>query len=101
MATNVLNFLMVAGFHRASYGESLRRNLGSVYLTVLPSEFATSLLTAVIAYAYDAIGIGAVALIAVVLFVFQYLVRAGCRRSSAGRSWASAPGSSRRSRSGC
>ena len=77
MATNILNFLMVAGFHRASYGESLRRNLGSVYLTVLPSEFATSLLTAVIAYAYDAIGIGAVALIAVVLFVFQYLVRAG------------------------
>ena len=44
---------------------------------MLPSEFATSLLTAVIAYAYDAIGIGAVALIAVVLFVFQYLVRAG------------------------
>jgi putative nucleotidyltransferase with HDIG domain len=77
MATNIINFLMVAGFHRASYGESLRRNLGSVYLTVLPSEFATSLLTAVIAYAYDAIGIGAVALIAVVLFVFQYLVRAG------------------------
>ncbi len=77
MATNILNFLMVAGFHRASYGSSIRRNLGSVYVTVLPSEFATSLLTAVIAYTYEAIGIGAVALIAVVLFVFQYLVRAG------------------------
>ena len=77
MATNILNFLLVAGFHRASYGSSIRRNLRSVYVTVLPSEFATSLLTAVIAYAYDAIGIGAVALIAVVLFVFQYLVRAG------------------------
>jgi putative nucleotidyltransferase with HDIG domain len=77
MATNILNFLMVAGFRRASYGESLRRNLRLVYVTVLPSEFATSLLTAVIACIYDAIGIGAVALIAVVLFVFQYLVRAG------------------------
>jgi putative nucleotidyltransferase with HDIG domain len=77
MTTNVLNFLMVAGFRRASYGESIRRNLRSVYVTVLPSEFATGLLTAVIAYSYDAIGIGAVALIAVVLFIFQYLVRAG------------------------
>ena len=77
MATNILNFLMVAGFRRASYGESIRRNLRLVYVTVLPSEFATSLLTAVIACIYDAIGIGAVALIAVVLFVFQYLVRAG------------------------
>ena len=76
MATNILNFIMVAGFHRVSYGESIRRNLRSLYV-VLPSEFATSLLTAVIAYTYDAIGIGAVALIAVVLFVFQYLVRAG------------------------
>jgi putative nucleotidyltransferase with HDIG domain len=77
MTTNILNFLLVAGFHRASYGSSIRRNLASVYVTVLPSEFATSLLTAVIAYTYEAIGIGAVALIAVVLFVFQYLVRAG------------------------
>jgi putative nucleotidyltransferase with HDIG domain len=77
MATNILNFLLVAAFRRVSYGESIRRNFGSVYITVLPSEFATSLLTAVIAYTYDAIGIGAVALIAIVLFVFQYLVRAG------------------------
>ena len=77
MATNIVNFLMVAAFRRASYGESISRNLRSVYVTVLPSEFATSLLTAVIACIYDAIGIGAVALIAIVLFIFQYLVRAG------------------------
>ncbi len=77
MATNIVNFLMVAAFRRASYGESIARNLRSVYLTVLPSEFATSLLTAVIACIYQTIGIGAVALIAIVLFIFQYLVRAG------------------------
>ena len=77
MATNIVNFLMVAAFRRASYGESIGRNLRSVYLTVLPSEFATSLLTAVIACIYQTIGIGAVALIAIVLFIFQYLVRAG------------------------
>jgi putative nucleotidyltransferase with HDIG domain len=77
MATNFLNFLMVASFRRASYHESLRRNLNSVYVTVLPSEFATGLLTAGIAYSYDRLGIGAVGLTAVVLFVFQYLVRGG------------------------
>jgi putative nucleotidyltransferase with HDIG domain len=77
MTTNIVNFLMVAAFRRASYGESIARNLRSVYVTVLPSEFATSLLTAVIACIYDTIGIGAVALIAIVLFIFQYLVRAG------------------------
>ncbi len=77
MVTNVLNFLMVAAFRRASYGESVRQNFRSVYLTVLPSEFATGALTSAVAYSYDSIGIGAVGLIAVVLFVFQYLVRAG------------------------
>jgi putative nucleotidyltransferase with HDIG domain len=77
MTTNFLNFLMVAAFHRASFGESLRRSFSNVYITVLPSEFATGLLTAVVAYSYDQLGVGAVVLTAVVLFVFQYLVRAG------------------------
>jgi putative nucleotidyltransferase with HDIG domain len=75
MASNVLNFLMVATFQRAYWGRSLRHSLRSVYLTVLPSEFATGLLTAAVAYSYHAIGVGAAALAAVVLFVFQYLVR--------------------------
>jgi putative nucleotidyltransferase with HDIG domain len=67
----------VASFHRASFDDSIRRNLRSVYVTVLPSEFATGHLTAVVAYSYDRLGIGVVGLTAVVLFVFQYLVRAG------------------------
>jgi putative nucleotidyltransferase with HDIG domain len=77
MTTNFLNFLMVATFHRVSFGASLRQNLRSVYVTVLPSEFATGLLTAGVAFSYDRLGIAAVGLTAVVLFVFQYLVRAG------------------------
>jgi putative nucleotidyltransferase with HDIG domain len=77
MTTNFLNFLMVAAFRRASYGHSIRRNFRSVYITVLASEFATGLLTAAVAYSYSGIGVGAVGLTAVVLFVFQYLVRAG------------------------
>jgi putative nucleotidyltransferase with HDIG domain len=42
---------------------------------VLPSEFATGLLTAGVAFSYGQIGVGAVGLLAVVLFVFQYLIR--------------------------
>ena len=44
---------------------------------MLPSEFATGLLTAGVAFSYGQIGVGAVGLLAVVLFVFQYLLRAG------------------------
>jgi putative nucleotidyltransferase with HDIG domain len=77
MLTNLLNFVMVALFHQASYGESFLGNFRSVYLTVLPSEFATGLLTGAVAFCYGRIGVGAVGLAAVVLFVFQYLVRAG------------------------
>ncbi len=39
-----------------------------------PSEFATALLTAAVAYGYARLGIGAVVLAALVLFVFQYLI---------------------------
>jgi putative nucleotidyltransferase with HDIG domain len=77
MVTNVLNFVMVAAFHRAAYGDSFMGNLKSVYLTVLPSEFASGLLTGAVAFCYGRIGVGAVGLAAVVLFVFQYSVRAG------------------------
>ncbi len=77
MSTNILNFLMVAVPNRLAEGTSLIGSLRSVYLTVLPSEFATSLLTAAVAYSYYQLGVGAVGLAAVVLFVFQYLVRAG------------------------
>ena len=52
-------------------------NVRTVYLTVLPVEFATGLLTAGVAFSYGRIGVGAVGLLAVVLFVFQNLLRAG------------------------
>ena len=47
----------------------------TVYLTMLPTEFATRLLTAGVAFSYGRIGVGAVGLLAVVLFIFQYLIR--------------------------
>jgi putative nucleotidyltransferase with HDIG domain len=77
MATNFLNFLMVACSHKLIDGTSIIDDTRTVYLTVLPTEFAAGLLTSGVAFSYGHIGVGAVGLAAVVLFVFQYLLRAG------------------------
>jgi len=77
MLTNFLNFTLVAVFNLAKQGTPYGDAVRSVYLVVLPSEFATGLLTAGVAYSYYQIGVGAVGLAAVVLFVVQYLLRAG------------------------
>jgi putative nucleotidyltransferase with HDIG domain len=74
MTMTLLNFLMVAAFRRVTFGARILPSIRSVYVTVLPSEFATALLTAAVAYSYVRLGVGAVALAALVLGVFQYLV---------------------------
>jgi putative nucleotidyltransferase with HDIG domain len=77
MITNFLNFLIVAVLNKLEDKGEVVDSIRSVYLPVLPSEFATGLLTAGVAFSFDQIGVGAVGLLAVVLFVFQYLLRAG------------------------
>jgi putative nucleotidyltransferase with HDIG domain len=77
MVTNFMNFSMVALFNKAKHGTSYFQAVRTVYLTLLPSEFATALLTAAAAFSYDQVGVGAVGLAAVVLFVVQYLFRTG------------------------
>jgi len=74
MATNILNFLLIAASHPTVGARLLWSKGGPLYLSMLPSELATGLLTAMVAYGYLRLGIGAVALAAVVLGVFQYLV---------------------------
>jgi putative nucleotidyltransferase with HDIG domain len=77
MITNFLNFAMIAAYTAVLGGPRFWVNVRTVYTTVLPAEFATGLLTAGVAYSYSRIGVGSVGLLAVVLFVFQYLLRAG------------------------
>ena len=77
MITNFLNFAMVAACGWALGGPRFMDSVREIYVTVLPAEFATGLLTAGVAYSYGTLGVGAVGLAAVVLFVFQYLLRAG------------------------
>jgi putative nucleotidyltransferase with HDIG domain len=74
MATNVLNFVLVAAYSRAAHGFSIRTGAIPLFVTMLPSEIATAFLTAAVAYGYARLGIGAVALAALVLGVFQYLI---------------------------
>jgi putative nucleotidyltransferase with HDIG domain len=77
MITNFLNFVLVAVHLKAFKDMSFVGSLRNVYVTVLPVEFATALLTAGLTFSYFRIGIGVVGLAAVVLFVFQYLLRSG------------------------
>jgi putative nucleotidyltransferase with HDIG domain len=77
MLTNALNFSSVALYLNRMRGVPLRDSFQAVYVTMLPFEFATALLTSAVAFSYSRIGVGAVGLLAVVLFVFQYLIRAG------------------------
>ena len=74
---------------------------GSSTSRCCPSEFASGLLTAGVAFFYGQIGLAAVGLLAVVLFVFQYLLRACSRRSSAARSSSKRTRELARSRSAC
>jgi putative nucleotidyltransferase with HDIG domain len=74
LATNLLNFLIIAVYLHAAGGFRVWTNGVPLYRTLLPSDVVTALLTAAVAYAYVRLGIGAVALAAVVLVVFQYLI---------------------------
>ena len=74
MVANAINFAFIAAATAFGYGVPMREMLRS-FVTALPSEFATGLLTAGIAFTYSETGVGAVGLAAVVIFVFQYLLR--------------------------
>ncbi|MGI8779728.1 MAG: HD-GYP domain-containing protein, partial [Solirubrobacteraceae bacterium] len=75
MATNVLNFLLVAVDFKVFEGWSILASLRGVYAPVLPVEFATGLLTAGVAFAYQGHNLAVVALIALIGLVFQYLLK--------------------------
>jgi putative nucleotidyltransferase with HDIG domain len=75
MATNVVNFLLIAADIAIVDGQPVPRSLRQIYLPVLPVEFATGLLTAGVAFSYQNGNLAAIGLLAVVGLVFQYLLR--------------------------
>jgi putative nucleotidyltransferase with HDIG domain len=76
MLTNFVNFLLVALIVKVLDRTPIVASVRYAFMPVLPSEFATGLLTAGVAFSYGRIGVGAVGLLAIVVFVFQYLIGA-------------------------
>ncbi len=74
LVANLLNFAMIATATWYGYRVPVRAMLHSL-VTALPSEFATGLLTAGVAFTYPHLGVASVGLAAVVLFVFLYILR--------------------------
>jgi putative nucleotidyltransferase with HDIG domain len=72
---NVLNFALIAVAMSVYLGIPLGREIRTVYVPVVPSELASALLTASVAVLYRETGLGALALLALVVLVFQFLLR--------------------------
>jgi putative nucleotidyltransferase with HDIG domain len=76
MAMNLLNFLLIAIDVAIADGHpTIPEAFRSVYFEVFPVEFVSSLLTAIVGFAYVAYGPGALLFLAVVALSFQYLIR--------------------------
>jgi len=76
IAANFLNFLLIVGYLCLRDGVSLIGEIRRTYFPVLPWEIATGTLTAGTVLAYQEIGLLAVALLAVMLVSYHYLLRA-------------------------
>ena len=76
MVANCLNFAMIAGDYAFHHGVSMSRQLRTIFVPVLPSALVGALLTVSVAVLYREVGLAALALFALVLVVFQYLLRA-------------------------
>jgi putative nucleotidyltransferase with HDIG domain len=71
----VLNFLLTAGYQCRLDGTSLADKAREALVPLLPSQLFTALFAVVISYVYVKIGMGAIALLAIVLAGFQHLLR--------------------------
>ena len=85
LVTNALAFTSVATYLRLTGVLSVSEAYSTVYRTVLPFELATALLTAGVAFSYQRLGIGAIALLVVALLVFHHLARTGVKAYERGR----------------
>jgi diguanylate cyclase (GGDEF)-like protein len=70
----VVNFVMVAGYQCWCDGSSFIPKVREVFVPVLPSELFSALLTMVAVYLAEELGVTGLALFALVLVIFQYLV---------------------------
>jgi putative nucleotidyltransferase with HDIG domain len=74
LAANFLNFLLIVGYLCLRDGTSLTGAIRRIYLPVLPWEVATATLTAATVLAYQEIGLETIAMLAVLLVSYRYLL---------------------------
>jgi putative nucleotidyltransferase with HDIG domain len=74
LATNFLNFLLIVGYLCARDRTSLVDAVSRLYLPLFPWEVATGALTAGTVLAYQEVGMIAVAMLAVMLISYRYLL---------------------------
>ena len=84
MATNTLNFLMVAAATRYAYGVPTRGAAARRSSPRCRRSSPPALLTAGVAFTYGHLGHGSVGLAAVVLFVFLYILRTSVQAEERG-----------------
>ena len=75
LLTNLLNFLMIGGHHAFVTHGSLAVEFRKIFLPVLPSEIVSAVLCALVASLYVRTGVAAIALMLLVLLMFQFLLR--------------------------
>jgi len=75
LITNAVNFLLIAVDVAVIDGQPILRSLRHVYAPTLPVELAVGLLTAGVAFVYRQEDFGALAMLAAVMLIFQYLLR--------------------------
>ena len=75
LVSNLLNFLGIAGDYVFHNRGSLAHEFRTIFVPVLPSATVGALLCVLVSVVYVRIGFGALSLLVVVLFVFQYLLR--------------------------
>src|SRR6478735_5309330 len=75
LLTNLLNFVMIAGHQAFANHLTLGNKFRKIFLPVFPSEILSGALCALVASFYTRTGVAAIALMLLVLLVFQYLLR--------------------------
>src|SRR4051794_35756462 len=75
LVTNIVNFLMIGGHHAFVTRVPLSGEFRKIFLPVLPSEVLSAVLCALVAAFYVHTGVAAIALMLLVLLVFQFLLR--------------------------
>jgi putative nucleotidyltransferase with HDIG domain len=76
VVTNIVNFALIAIQKRVLQDRGLITQVRTLFIPMLPGQFAAAILAAILAVAYTNLGYPALVGVVVVILIFQYLARA-------------------------